>query len=446
MGPVDKSSAEGRSSYFVLGNDQADWKTRSTAPIQKIYSFRSNDITPTFDLYEDQRNTGFAGRTKPEQGLLGVEGSIEIPLTETHLGAILKWIMGNAPVATQLADDYVIGASGSAVSVTVNTAQTPATGKQPKDLVEEPVGIGKIKVTLTSATGAGSIEISGTDQLNRDIDETISFATPGTHESTKYFRTIDSIVLKGVGGTPSWTVEVVPDEYKYVFSLSDNIPAYKTMEMVYGGDTPVTHVGLCPNNVSISFGQFIGLQLGMIGRRYYEGQNLLGGSDKTDTSAWTNPRELGASMTDIGVLVDIDGTYYFCSTISWDMNQNLTQPATIYGARDAFQRSLIRDPAGRQLTCAFTLDYDVEDEFTRKSEGDDLNVKLIWATTPRGGKHTSVEFAMPRCTFAENALPPISDPGPIYRPISLIPYATDAGNELTITVYTSEATTLFLGE
>ena len=212
MGPVDKSSAEGRSSYFVLGNDQADWKTRSTAPIQKIYSFRSNDITPTFDLYEDQRNTGFAGRTKPEQGLLGVEGSIEIPLTETHLGAILKWIMGNAPVSTQLADDYVIGASGSAVSVTVNTAQTPATGKQPKDLVEEPVGIGKIKVTLTSATGAGSIEISGTDQLNRDIDETISFATPGTHESTKYFRTIDSILLKGVGGTPSWTVEVVPDE------------------------------------------------------------------------------------------------------------------------------------------------------------------------------------------------------------------------------------------
>ena len=97
MGPVDKSSAEGRSSYFVLGNDQADWKTRSTAPIQKIYSFRSNDITPTFDLYEDQRNTGFAGRTKPEQGLLGVEGSIEIPLTETHLGAILKWIMGNTP-------------------------------------------------------------------------------------------------------------------------------------------------------------------------------------------------------------------------------------------------------------------------------------------------------------------------------------------------------------
>ena len=301
-------------------------------------------------------------------------------------------------------------------------------------------------MTLTSATGAGSIEISGTDQLNRDIDETISFATPGTHASTKYFRTIDSIVLKGVGGTPSWTVEVVPDSYKHVFSLSDNIPAYKSMEMVYGGDTPVTHVGLCPNNVSISFGQFIGLQLGMIGRRYYEGQNLLGGSDKTDTSAWTNPRELGASMTDIGVLVDIDGTYYFCSTISWDMNQNLTQPATIYGARDAFQRSLIRDPAGRQLTCAFTLDYDVEDEFTRKSEGDDLNVKLIWATTPRGGKHTSVEFAMPRCTFAENALPPISDPGPIYRPISLIPYATDAGNELTITVYTSEATTLFLGE
>ena len=445
MGPADKISAEGRRSYFVLGNNQADWKTRSTAPIRKIFSFRSNDITPTFDLYEDQRNTGFAGRTKPEQGLLGVEGSIEIPLTETHLGSIFKWLMGNPPVVTRLADDYMIGASGAAVFVTVGTAQAPATGKQPKDLVVSPVEIGQIRVTLTSATGAGSIEISGTDQLNRDIEETISFGTPGTHTSTKYFRTIDSILLKSVSGTVMWTVEVVPDTYKYVYSLSDDIPAYKSMEVVYGGETPVTHTGLCPNNASISFGQFIGLQLGTLGRRYYEGENLVGGSEKTDTSAWTNARMLGASMTDIGVLINIDGTYYFCSTISWDMNQNLTQPATAYGARDAFRRSLVRDTAGRQLTCAFTLDYDKENGFVRKSEGDELDVKLTWATMPRGGKHTSVEFHMPRCAFAENALPPISDPGPIYQPISLVPYATDAGNELTVTIYTSEASMQFLG-
>ena len=71
----------------------------------------------------------------------------------------------------------------ASTAVAVDTAQTPATGKQPKDLVAAPVELGKIKVTLTGATGAGSIEIVGIDQLKRDIKEIslVRNPNPTTH-------------------------------------------------------------------------------------------------------------------------------------------------------------------------------------------------------------------------------------------------------------------------
>lgn len=434
---------QGSNSYFVLGDDQDSWEGRSKNAIEKVYEFIEEEVIPRRELYRFQRNKGHSGPSKPYPGISGVSGPLRMHLGDTHLGTLLKWITGDDSLT-----GTAIAASGSgtiiaaSTEVTVGTAQTPAAGKQPKDLVPSPVELGKIKVTLTGASDAGNIEIRGVDQLNRDIKEIVSFKTPGTHTSTKYFREVSAITLNGVTKAVAnteitWQVEVVPDNWKYALNLQDSIPNFKTMEMVYGGSRPIALTGLVPSGAEFSFGNAIELTLNLLGRRAYRGQNLTGGSEKTDVSGWTNARPTGNVMVDLATILEIDGEEEFCNSINFGINQNLGFAETKYGKRLTYEREPMRE-GDRELTAGFTLDYDQSKEIDIKSYGEDLNVKLTYAAAPQGGPHTSITLHAPRCSFAEIAVPGIPGGGPIYQPVSLVPYATAPGNELEVVVHTSE--------
>lgn len=437
---------QGSNSYFILGDDQDSWEGRSKKAIEKIYEFIEEDVIPRRELYRFQRNKGHSGPSKPYPGISGVSGPLRMHLGDTHLGTLLKWITGdNSLTSTTVTGGVMIAAS---TEVTVSTAQKPASGKQPKDLVASPVELGKIKVTLTGASGAGNIEIIGVDQLNRDIKEIVSFATPGEHESTKYFREVSAITLNGVTKAVAnteitWKVEVVPDSHKHVLNLQDAIPKFKTMEMVYGGSRPIALTGLVPSGAEFSFGNAIELTLNLLGRRAYLGENLKGGSEKTDVSGWTNARPTGNVMVDLATILEIDGEEEFCSSINFSINQNLGFAETKYGKRLTYERKPMRE-GERELTAGFTLDYDQSKEIDIKSYGGELDVKLTYAAAPEGGPHTSITLHAPRSSFAEIAVPPIPGGGPIYQPVSLVPYATEPGNELSFIVHTSENATNFI--
>ena len=414
--------------------------------IQKIFPFVSQEVIPRNEVYRFEQNKGHSGPGKPYPGISGVSGPIRMLLGDTHLGTILKWITGdNALTTTTLTSGVMIAAS---TEVTVGTAQTPGSGKQPKDLVDAPVGIGKIKVTLTGASGAGNIEIRGVDQLNRDIKEVVSFASPTNHTSTKYFREVSAITLNGVseatqGTAITWKVEAVPDSNKHVLNLQDAIPKFKTIEMVYGGSHPIAIAGAVPSGAQFTFGNAIELSMDILGRRAHLGENLTGGSTKTDVSTWTNARPTGNVMVDLATILEIDGEEEFCSTIDFGINQNLGFAETKYGKRLIYEREPVRN-GDRELTAGFTLDYDQAKEIDIKSYGEDLDVKLTYATAPQGGNTTMITLHAPRCSFAEIAVPPISGGGPIYQPVSLLPYATAPGNELEVTVYTAESAANFI--
>ena len=432
---------QGGNSYFVLGDDQASWEGRSKNAIEKVYEFIDEEVIPRNELYRFQRNKGHSGPSKPYPGISGVSGPLRMHLGDTHLGTILKWITGdNSIETTALSDAVMIAAS---TSVTVGTAQKPTDAKQPKKLVPSPVECGRIKVTLTSATGAGNIEIKGLDQLNRDIKEVVSFTTPGAHTSTKYFREVTSITLNGVKGSVTWKVEVVPNSNKHVLNMQDPIPKFKTMEMVYGGSLPIALTGLVPSGAEFSFGNAIELTLNLLGRRAYIGENLTGGAAKTDVSSWTNARPTGNVMVDLATILEVDGKEHYCSAINMGINQNLGFAETKYGKRSAYEREPVRE-GDRELTAGFTLDYDQANEIDIKSYGEDLNVKLTYAAAPQGGPHTSIQLHMERCSFEQIAVPGIPGGGPIYQPVSLVPYATAPGNELTVTVHTSEDAAAFI--
>ena len=440
---------QGSDSYFVLGADHDEWEGRSATAIEKVYPFVSEEVIPRNEVYRFEQNKGHSGPSKPYPGISGVSGPIRMLLGDTHLGTILKWITGDNSLTTTAVAATSMGVMiAASTEVTVGTAQTPVSGKQPKDLVPAPVELGQIKVTLTGASGAGNIEIKGVDQLERDIKEVVSFATPTNHTSTKYFREISAITLNGVtktvlGTEITWKVEVVPGSFKHVLNLQDAIPKFKTIEMVYGGSYPIAIAGAVPSGAQFSFGNAIELGMDILGRRAHLGENLTGGSTKTDVSGWTNARPTGNVMVDLATILEIDGEDFFCSTIDFGINQNLGNAETKYGKRLVYEREPVRN-GDRELTAGFTLDYDQSKEIDTKSFGEDLNVKLTYATAPLGGKHTSIQLHAPRCAFAELAIPPISGGGPIYQAVSLLPYATAPGNELELTVHTSESAANFI--
>ena len=149
-------------------------------------------------------------------------------------------------------------------------------------------------------------------------------------------------------------------------------------------------------------------------------------------------------MIDLATILEIDGEEdFFCSTIDFSINQNLAFAETKYGKRLIYEREPVRN-GDRELTAGFTLDYDQANEIDIKSYGEDLDVKLTYAAAPQGGAHTSIQLHAPRCAFAELAVPPISGGGPIYQAVSLLPYATAPGNELEVTVHTSENAAAFI--
>ena len=62
---------QGTNSYFILGNDQADWETRSTTAIQKVFNFISEEVVPGFEVYRFERNKGFPVQPRRYRGLAG---------------------------------------------------------------------------------------------------------------------------------------------------------------------------------------------------------------------------------------------------------------------------------------------------------------------------------------------------------------------------------------
>lgn len=450
---------EGSNSYFILGADQADWETRSASAIQKIFPFVSEEVIPRRELYRFQQNKGNPGPSKPYPGISGVSGPIRMLLGDTHLGTILKWLTANnttdPATPVKLPNAEMIATS---VSFTPGTADTVSAGKQPKDLVPT-VQVGKIKVTLDDAELAAgktvwSVKIIGTDFLGRDISETITGEDPDVAiESTKFFRIVTSITVSDVaqesGGTLTRKVEVVPDSYKKGLNLQSAIPKFKTIEMVYGGSLPIAITGAVPSGAQFSFGNAIEFSMDILARRAYRGQNLTGGSEKTDLSGWSDARPTGDVMVDLATILEVDGEEEFCSTINLGLNHNLGFAETKYGKRSIYEREPVRQ-GEIELTAGFTLDYDQSKQIDIKSYGEDLNVKLQFATAPQGGNPAILEIHAQRCSFAEIAVPPISDSGPIYQPVSLIPYgstedtAKDADKALKVSVYSAESGPKFI--
>ena len=468
MGLIDDILNVGSNSRLVLGRHPAvtgkaggEWAGRPTVSVgdathRNIYPFLSEEIGVEIDTVTPTLNTGDSGPKKLIQGQSGLAGQVNFGVGEDQIGEILRWITGsdNQPSALD-STRAMTGADiiATSTSVTVDTAQVPAAGKDPKDLVQEPTSyaapttkiatpcqVAQITITVAGTIAAnkkGLLKIIGTDQYDRLLDEDIEFIDNYTtaRTSVNFFKTVDSVLLANAAGNAAtdnlpttgltWQVEAEPNNYKYEFPMTSERTPFYGMEVNFGGDDIITFLGLVVNQITMNFGELIGLSVDVMGREARIGENLIGGNTPTDISgtAWTRPKQ--NLMTNMGLELWVDGEQFFCSTLAFNMNQNYGFPDTSFGSRTVFRRQPAHTATPRALSCGFTIDYRQSDKFDIKSFGEDIPVRLIYSTVPLGGNHSSIEFYMPQCTFAEVAVPTIPGGDPVYNAIALSPYATE---------------------
>ena len=150
--------------------------------------------------------------------------------------------------------------------------------------------------------------------------------------SVNFFKTVDSVLLANAAGNAAtdnlpttgltWQVEAEPNNYKYEFPMTSERTPFYGMEVNFGGDDIITFLGLVVNQITMNFGELIGLSVDVMGREARIGENLIGGNTPTDISgtAWTRPKQ--NLMTNMGLELWVDGEQFFCSTLAFNMNQN----------------------------------------------------------------------------------------------------------------------------
>ena len=436
----------GANSYFILAK-QSTWGTKGDTPIQLKYGFQNFSMRPEITPYVSPDNTGHSGPRKSTPGRINVRGDIELTLGTTHYGELFKWITGDSTVTTTAVADQEMYPSNT--SITVGTPLEPGSTIQPSALLasDAPVNAGKIEVILSGASEAGTIVVKGEDANDRPTEETVTFTTPGTHETTKYYKTVNSILLTGVSGTVTATVNVKPETNVHALTFSDHLPPYMTAEVVYDehastDDDLITYEGVTPNSVTFNFGEVITMAINCWARRPFFRQNIAGGKEATPTAGFGTRQ--GNFQADFGTIFKIDGNQYDTSDVNFSLNQNLEENPIRNGSGSVWAAAPVRGDSTRELTCGATINYDQRNDFDAASLGEDVAVEIVYQTIIRGGRHNSVRLNMPQCQWAESATPPIEGAGFIQQTLSLLPYATSAGDELTLEVRNGQSAAEFI--
>lgn len=425
-------SAFGGNSYALVAVQTAK-NTKGTTLIEKVYPVtEGSDLRLQTTPIEPALLTGSSGASKPFSGPRRVEGGLTVPLGSTHAGIWLKELTGDTDIKTTAITGGEIVA---AASYTAGTAlPAVASGKQPHELIDDPVDAGQLTFTIAGATGAGSIYVKGTDQLDREIDETIAFTNPvGAHKSTLYYKTITMILPQGEVAGGTLAVMCAPEVNKHELSVQEALTNGLTIELVKGG-VPNTYDSVHVASGTLNIGEFITLALTMIGRNAATYQNITGGADPTTVTSYD--RFDGSVNLGYQTLFKIDDEIFPLISASLEFNQNLEVAERLY--RSIFGLGAQRAAGTRTASISAEIDYSKDVNFNQRAEGDEIVAELSTAHLPRGGKHSSITFMFKKATIVNYPDPAIV-PGAIPETLDIRGFTTGAGGEMDVVVINSEA-------
>jgi len=298
----------------------------------------------------------------------------------------------------------------------------------------------------------GTVVITGTDQNDLPLTETVTFTAEATKTTAFYFKTVDAtgitINMTPVNATDTITITGEKNTYSHVIILGDDILEGMTMEILKG-TIPSVAVGMLINNFRFDIGDIIGLTFSMMGKRLWN-RYKLGTADAnpvtsttgTSTSGFNRPSTDVFPAWGIRLLIDGGATAVGVASGSLSINNNLRFPVRYRGART--EPKPIRGD-NREILFTPSIDYDtVNSDFDAKSMANgSVALQMVCACSPYGGAEYLMTFTLPRAQLQDFPDPEVSDYGEVLQelPFRVIRSAgASTSDELTVTIQNTKAT------
>ncbi len=300
---------------------------------------------------------------------------------------------------------------------------------------------GLLKFTF-STTVTQTVVITGTDQNDFVITETLTFAAETTHTTTKYFKTVTSIDFTSApGGGETLIIEASNNLYTHLIEVKDTILDGLTMELIKAG-LPNTYLGCLVNTGTLTLGDIATLSFDFMAKRGYDsyvvqtsGHTVGASETPTDVSAFDRVSQEAHPGWEM--VLKINDSIVYISSMTFTFGNGLTYPAARYGNSRTMPKPV--RGARRAITIEFGIDYNsTQNVWNERFEaGDVVDAKLYAYRTPYEGPEYSTLIDMPECRINAFPDPTVDNFADQLQTISLTPLrstgATSA-DELTVTI------------
>ena len=423
---------DGWPSYFILG-PETSWGVATAAIRTTVYEFIDSTLAGASDPINTAR---FRGNPSPTRQMLGKEragGDLRLHLHAEDMLIFLQHLMMDSAIASVDAvaqEVYGDGAGAGKAYATPVTLDTQPTATSP---ASDP---GKLIVTFAGVQ-TGTVAITGTDQNDTAITETLTFAGDTTKTTTYYFKSVDAagVVLTGITtGTLLITCDM--NTWTHTIALGDAVEAGVTIEEVKGA-IPTTYLGCLFNSGTLDMGETVTLALNIIANRANFRENIAGGASPTGIGAYSNMSE--EIYPGWGMALQLDAVQTGVENCSLTINNNLS-----YRSRNkAVRQDGKPGRSDREIILTAGVDYDTTNaNFDLTYESDQVIAAILSGIhTPFAGPEYSITITMPRCQLQQHPDPPINDKADILQTLSLRPIrsvADTSSDEILIAVVSTE--------
>jgi len=433
---------QGLNSYLIVGA-QADWEVALAfgSMKQKVYEFISASLRKISEPITPTRFKRNPSPVRQMPGMMRAEGDISLHL---HAEDMLIWLqhllMDSAVASVDFTVQEVFGngaGAGKAFSATTNSLDTQPTATSP---ASDP---GKLTVTFDAPVRTGTVVITGTDQNDTPISDTLTFIAANTVTSAKYFKSVDvngvAIALDDETGTMLITCD--KNTYTHTIEIGDTVEEGLTIELVKGA-LPNYYIGCLLNSGTLALADTITLTTSILAKTGELRKSLqTGNTTPTDITAYAQMSE--EVYPGWGYALQIDSVQTEVESASFVFNNNLGYP-TRYRATRPMTKPVRQ--GDREISLTASVDYDtVNANFDLKYESDQVVAAVLTGVRkPYAGPEYSYTITMPRCQFTAFPDPEVTDMGDMRQELSLRPIRATAGattsNEVNIVIVSTEAT------
>jgi hypothetical protein len=311
---------------------------------------------------------------------------------------------------------------------------------------------GNLKI---EANTTNTITVTGTDQNDRVLTETISVPFGATTvTSTYYYKSVGAagiVMAAGFDNTDSLKIEGDKNTYSHVMTLGDDILDGLTIEQVSSG-IPDTAIGCLVNSGTITLADLITFNLSIMAKKLFPNSIVKAGSTG-DPTATETPTDVAAfAQIEQGLMAGWASALYLDGAVAGS-EQSLASASLTIGnnlnqnKRYKRSRTYSKPNRGgyRDIKFTYAIDWDTSNnDYDADVYNNDVVRADYWAYyMPYGGPEYSIHISMPRCQFVNFPTREISDFTQQLQEITLEPIRTvgaTSSDELTITVVCAAAT------